>query len=44
MSLIPAAYIEKSWRKAMNSLEYGTLDDAPILQDFLSAARASRAG
>ena len=26
MSLIPAAYIEKSWRKAMNSLEYGTLE------------------
>ena len=26
MSLIPASYIEKSWRKAMNSLEYGTLE------------------
>ncbi len=26
MSLIPAAYIEKSWRKAIGSLEYGTLE------------------
>jgi cyclopropane-fatty-acyl-phospholipid synthase len=25
MSLIPASYIEKSWRKALASLEYGTL-------------------
>ena len=25
MSLIPASYIEKSWRKAIGSLEYGTL-------------------
>lgn len=25
MSLIPASYIEKSWRKAMAALEYGTL-------------------
>jgi cyclopropane-fatty-acyl-phospholipid synthase len=26
MSLIPASYIEKSWRKAIGSLEYGTLE------------------
>ncbi len=26
MSLIPASYIEKSWRKAIQSLEYGTLE------------------
>jgi cyclopropane-fatty-acyl-phospholipid synthase len=26
MSLIPASYIEKSWRKAINSLEYGSLE------------------
>ncbi|HEY4077437.1 MAG TPA: cyclopropane-fatty-acyl-phospholipid synthase family protein [Rhizomicrobium sp.] len=26
MSLIPASYIEKSWRKAISSLEYGTLE------------------
>jgi cyclopropane-fatty-acyl-phospholipid synthase len=26
MSLIPASYIEKSWRKAMSALEYGTLE------------------
>jgi len=26
MSLIPASYIEKSWRKALASLEYGTLE------------------
>jgi cyclopropane-fatty-acyl-phospholipid synthase len=26
MSLIPASYIEKSWRKALDSLEYGTLE------------------
>jgi len=26
MSLIPASYIEKSWRKALQSLEYGTLE------------------
>ena len=25
MALIPASYIEKSWRKAINALEYGTL-------------------
>jgi putative glutamine amidotransferase len=32
------------WHPEFHKLEYGTLDDAPILQDFLSAARASRAG
>lgn len=26
MALIPASYIEKSWRKAIGSLEYGTLE------------------
>jgi cyclopropane-fatty-acyl-phospholipid synthase len=26
MSLIPASYIEKSWRKALDSLEYGELE------------------
>jgi cyclopropane-fatty-acyl-phospholipid synthase len=26
MSLIPASYIEKSWRKALGELEYGTLE------------------
>jgi cyclopropane-fatty-acyl-phospholipid synthase len=26
MSLIPASYIEKSWRKAIGGLEYGTLE------------------
>jgi cyclopropane-fatty-acyl-phospholipid synthase len=26
MSLIPASFIEKSWRKAIGSLEYGTLE------------------
>jgi cyclopropane-fatty-acyl-phospholipid synthase len=26
MSLIPASYIEKSWRKALDALEYGTLE------------------
>jgi cyclopropane-fatty-acyl-phospholipid synthase len=26
MSLIPASYIEKSWRKAIQSLEYGSLE------------------
>ena len=26
MSLIPASYIEKSWRKAMGGLEFGTLE------------------
>jgi cyclopropane-fatty-acyl-phospholipid synthase len=26
MSLIPASYIEKSWRRALGSLEYGTLE------------------
>jgi len=26
MSLIPASYIEKSWRKAMSALEYGQLE------------------
>ena len=26
MSLIPASYIEKSWRKAIGSLEYGALE------------------
>ena len=26
MSLIPASYIEKSWRKALASLEYGELE------------------
>ena len=25
MALIPASYIEKSWRKAIHALEYGTL-------------------
>jgi len=25
MSLIPASYIEKNWRKALDSLEFGTL-------------------
>ena len=31
------------WHPEFHKLEYGTLDDAPILQDFLDAARASRA-
>jgi len=31
------------WHPEFHRLEYGTLDDAPILQDFLDAARASRA-
>ena len=26
MSLIPASYIEKSWRRALSSLEYGQLE------------------
>lgn len=26
MSLIPASYVEKSWRKALQSLEFGTLE------------------
>ena len=26
MSLIPASYIEKSWRKALGALEYGALE------------------
>src|SRR6218665_2849524 len=26
MALIPASFIEKSWRKAINSLEFGTLE------------------
>ncbi|HYS44833.1 MAG TPA: hypothetical protein VEM35_00255, partial [Rhizomicrobium sp.] len=26
MSLIPASYIEKSWRKAMGALEHGALE------------------
>jgi len=26
MSLIPASYVEKSWRKALAGLEYGTLE------------------
>ncbi len=31
------------WHPEFHKLEYGTLDDAPILQDFLDAARAGRA-
>lgn len=30
------------WHPEFHKLEYGTLDDAPILQDFLDAARTSR--
>jgi len=30
------------WHPEFHRLEYGTLDDAPILADFLAAARASR--
>ena len=30
------------WHPEFHRLEYGTLDDAPILSDFLAAARASR--
>ncbi len=30
------------WHPEFHKLEYGTLDDAPILDDFLAAARASR--
>ena len=26
MALIPASFIEKSWRKAISGLEYGTLE------------------
>src|SRR5215475_7129001 len=43
MSLIPACYIEKSWRKALDALEYGTLTfTAP--NGEVSVAKGSAAG
>jgi len=32
------------WHPEFHKEEHGTLDDAPILQDFLSAALATRTG
>jgi putative glutamine amidotransferase len=32
------------WHPEFHRSDYGTLDDAPLLQDFLDAARAARAG
>ena len=43
MSLIPASYIEKSWRRALDSLEYGTLTfTAP--NGEVTVARGAQAG
>jgi cyclopropane-fatty-acyl-phospholipid synthase len=43
MSLIPASYIEKSWRKALDALEYGTLTfTAP--NGEVSVARGTQTG
>jgi cyclopropane-fatty-acyl-phospholipid synthase len=43
MSLIPASYIEKSWRKALDSLEFGTLTfTAP--NGEVTVARGAQAG
>ena len=43
MSLIPASYIEKSWRKALASLEFGTLTfTAP--NGEVTVARGAQAG
>ncbi len=39
----PAWVAGVQWHPECHKQEYGTLDDAPILQDFLNAARASRA-
>ena len=38
----PAWVAGVQWHPEFHRLEYGTLDDAPILADFLAAARASR--
>ena len=43
MSLIPASYIEKSWRKALAALEFGTLTfTAP--NGEVTVARGAQAG
>ena len=43
MSLIPASYIEKSWRKALDSLEFGTLTfTAPNGEVTVARGRAGR--
>ncbi len=38
----PAWVAGVQWHPEFHKLEYGTLDDTPVLADFLAAARASR--